>query len=119
MMRPQGYDKLDDETKATFDSLVKEGMRPVSMGELESRLKAIGYKLDYDGRAYCRAKWMTGELAGRTYDCCTLAVVQADNGLSFANIEARRDDNYRAFQEMRESVFSLVPKGGSWYIAEL
>lgn len=118
-MKPTGYAKLDAETQATFDNEIASGRRYLRLDELEMELRRIGYRLDDDSRAYCRARWMTGEMAGRTYDCCTIGVAQLDNGLSFANIEARRDDNFRTLQTLRQEVFSLARNHGTWYIAEI
>lgn len=118
-MKPTGYQKLDEETQATFEHHVASGMRYLRLDELEMQLRSLGYRLDDDSRAYCRAHWMTGPLAGRTYDCCTIGVAQLDNGLSFANVNARRDDNFCAMQEIRGQVFSLARRHGTWHIAEI
>ncbi len=118
-MKPTGYQKLDAETQATFDHQIASGMRYLRMDELEAQLRSLGYRLDDSSRAYCRARWMTGAMAGRTYACCTIGVVQLDNGIGFANVAARRDDNHRALQALRGRVFSLARKHGTWSIAEI
>lgn len=83
------------------------GVEVVSVGELSRRVKALGYTLDRTMDCYAPCRFMTGELAGQSYPCCTTNAKESDTGLSFANFQARRDANFRALQELRQSVVAI------------
>ena len=57
----------------------------------------------------CRsvARYMTGVRSGESYPCNSLYPVQIDNGLSFANVDARRDANFDALREIRNMHFAV------------
>lgn len=90
-----------------LDSRIAKGMPPKTRAEVYAALKVLGYNLCRENDCPHIARYMTGERAGFSYPSCSLYPVQIDNGLSFANADARRDDNFRALQAMRFS--------GEWY----
>lgn len=87
------------------------GELPVSVKELEARYAALGYKLDrsYDCRALSR--YVTGERAGIAYPCCTTGLREIDTGARAFNVNARRDDRFRAMQDLRTSGLFAVSRG--------
>ena len=84
-----------------------QGQECLSMPEYLARYAAIGYRFDRSCDARSIARYMTGDRAGQSYPCLSLYPVQADNGLSAWNVEARRDSNYQAFRALRATIFSV------------
>lgn len=98
--------RLDDE----LDRRRRRGHNPVALHQLTAVLAGIGYRLD---RALdCRSdnRYLSGPDMGRSYPAVNACIVEADTGLSFANVMARRDDNFRRLQELRFSgeLFAVV-----------
>lgn len=101
----------DADARRTADLMVSTGMRAVTLSEAEYELALLGYELDRSMDARCRAKWMTGALAGETYPTTTTCIRQCDDKLSAFNADARRDANYTALRELRRTTF-VVSRGG-------
>lgn len=80
----------------------------LSVAEMEARFRALGYRLDRSLDCRCMSRYMTGPDAGRSYPCITTGVKEADTGLSAFNADARRDANFRAMQELRQTVFAVT-----------
>lgn len=76
------------------------GQRPVTVAWIEQELRKLGYRL---GKEPCRStcRYITGEFAGQTYPCDTRQIFEVDSGLTFCNVNARRDDNFKRLQEVR------------------
>lgn len=74
-----------------------QGSKRLTIAGIARQLKAIGYRLNrsMDCRSICQRS------TGETYPTITTGIVEADTGLSFANVNARRDANFRALQDMR------------------
>lgn len=83
------------------------GCELVSVAEMTRRFRALGYVLDRSMDCRASARIMTGPDAGRSYPCCTTYVREADTGLSAANVQARRVENYRRMAELRQTVFAV------------
>lgn len=83
------------------------GCEILSVSAMTARYRALGYRLNR--RDDCRhyARYMDGPRAGESYPCVSTGLVEADTGLSVWNIHARRDDNFRAMQELRGSVCAV------------
>lgn len=79
----------------------------VAFSELEKMLFAIGYRFDRRNDCTSVSKIMTGEDAGESYPTLTLYPIQTDNKISAYNINARRDDNYRALLAIRANFYSI------------
>ena len=88
----------------------RNGDKRRTIREIDAKLRAIGYQLDRSMDSPSWNRFMTGELAGESYPAVNMAVVEADTGIGFANIDARRDANFKALQELRfnESLFALA-----------
>lgn len=85
-----------------------EGWSPLTVVQIEERLAGLGYRLDRQMDCRCLARTMTGPRAGTSYPCITTSVRERDTGLSAFNADARRDDNFRRFQTMRDELFAVV-----------
>lgn len=88
-----------------------KGWYPVSVSEFERMFAALGYSVDRDGDCRGTARYMTGDWAGEAYPACTTGLREADTGLRFCNIDARRDAAFRAVQELRGEVFAVTRDG--------
>ena len=93
---------MDNLEKEIADRIA-QGNAPMTLSAIKEELRAIGYCLDRTMDCRSNAKWMTGDRAGETYPCITTGIKESDSGLSFANGNARRDDNFRKLQDMRFS----------------
>ena len=83
------------------------GQERLSMTAFMERYAAIGYTFDRSCDARSLAKYMTGERAGESYPCVALYPIQADNGVSAWNVEARRDANFDAFKRLRSAIYCI------------
>lgn len=84
------------------------GQSQLTLTQLTKRLRAIGYRLDRNGDCRATARYMTGERAGLSYPALSLRPVQIDNGLSWSHIDARRDANFEALKQVRDSCYAVV-----------
>lgn len=89
------------------DALIQAGAAQITMRVLSARLKAIGYKLDRSADCRSLSRWMTGPRAGKSHPCLSVYLRQIDDGKSAYNFEARRDDNFKQLQKMREDYFAI------------
>lgn len=85
----------------------EQGQAPVSVAEFTARFAALGYQLDRSMDCRALARYMTGERAGTAYPCCSTGVIEADTKLSAFNCDARRDERFRAMQELRGSIYAV------------
>lgn len=94
-----------------------QGYEQVTLEAVKRRVADLGYRLDRTMDCRCLARHMTGERAGVSYPCLTTGIVEADTGMGFAHVDARRDANFDRLQKLRFSgeVFAVV--GG--YILDL
>lgn len=88
----------------------RHGLTPVTLDEVKARLAELGYKLNRQGDSRSLARYMTGERAGCSYPSLTTWIEEANTGLSFAHVDARRDANFDRLLAMRQSgeVFAVV-----------
>lgn len=100
---------MDDLTRE-LERRAAIGLRPLTLQGLAARLASIGYKLDRSGDCPHISLYVTGEHAGETYPAISSSIREADTGLSFANVDARRDGNFRTLQEWRSTgeLFAVV-----------
>ena len=88
---------------------LESGACRVSLREMDRRLSAIGYQLDRSMDCEGVNRYMTGPHVGSTYPAVNLQAREIDTGRSAYNVEARRDANYRRFQdEMRHGMFAVA-----------
>lgn len=96
--------------RAELEFRKRQGLTPATLREIQARLSALGYKLNRQGDCRSVASYMTGERAGCSYPSLTTWIEEANTGLSFAHVDARRDANFDRLQAMRQSgeVFAVV-----------
>jgi hypothetical protein len=103
---------MDKLLAAELDHRASLGQHPVSLASIESTLRGLGYRLDR--RLDCRnlARWMSGPRAGASYPALNTGIVEIDTGLSFANVEARRDAAFKLLQALRRTGECFAVVGG-------
>jgi len=83
-------------TFSEVDDRLKAGCTQISSAELIYMLKLVGYKIcpstsfDY-----------TNTSNAIIYNARSISIIEADTGLSFGHIDARKDGNFRKLQEIR------------------
>jgi hypothetical protein len=96
-------DTVTRDLQSELDSRIAEGNPPMTVAAMQAAFAALGYRLDRSMDCRHVARWMTGARAGCSYPAISTGVSEADTGLSAFNGDARRDENFRAMQEMRLS----------------
>ena len=96
---------MQNDLETEIAARVSDGARQVSITEFERQLNAIGYSLDRSRDCRCVARYLE---SGRTYPCITTGAKESDTGRNYANIKARRDDNFRALQSLRSQIFAVT-----------
>lgn len=91
----------------------KAGYLPVTVAEMDRRLRSIGYRLDRSRDCVSVNRHMTGEYAGESYPAVNTGVSEVDTGMSFSHYQARRDDNFNELQALRFNgeLFAVLPRG--------
>lgn len=84
------------------------GNPPTTIKHITAQLAALGYRLDRTTDCRSVSRWMSGPRAGSTYPVITTDVIEIDTRLSFANIYARRDANFKALQELRDTLHAVT-----------
>lgn len=99
-----------DRLQRELDYRRSRGLEPVSLKFLKQELAELGYKLDRRLDCKSNTRHMSGERCGQSYPAINLYVVEADTGLSFAHVEARRDENHARLQHLRYhgTLFAVV-----------
>jgi len=83
------------------------GARQLTVNQFKAEFAALGYRFDATMACKSIARYMTGPHAGETYPANAWCPVQSDNGVSAWNVDARRDDNFKALQKLRNEVFAV------------
>lgn len=85
------------------------GCERLSVAGMADRFARLGYRLDrtLDCRGVARYMTDDGETLA-SYPCVTTGVKEADSGLSAFNVDARRDDTFRAMQTLRQTVYAVT-----------
>ncbi|NMG29565.1 hypothetical protein [Aromatoleum evansii] len=89
-----------------------QGQEQVTLDAVKRRLADLGYRLDRSSDCRSFARYMSGERAGVSYPCLTTGIVEADTGMSFAHVDARRDENFDQLQKLRFSGEEFAVVGG-------
>lgn len=84
------------------------GMKILTVKELQARFEALGYKLDRSMDCRSTARFMSGEYAGKSYPCITTGLKEKDTGMSAFHYQARRDSNFKAMQKLRGEVCAIT-----------
>lgn len=85
----------------TKEKFMSFGYKPTSKAEVLDTLSRLGYKLNRTDDCSGVARIMTGPNAGQTYTATSLMAVEADTGLNFCNVNARKDANFQELQRLR------------------
>lgn len=80
----------------------------VTLDEIKRRLAELGYTLDRSMDCRSMARIISGRGAGNSYPCCTTGIREADTGMSAFHYQARRDDNFRALQALRGTIYTVI-----------
>lgn len=87
--------------------LAKQGVEVLTVRQFIARFEALGYRLDRSLDCRAPARFLTGELAGVSYPCCTTGLVETDTGRSAFHYQARRDAAYLAMQKLRQQIVAV------------
>lgn len=88
------------------------GLFPRTIKQVSEALAFIGYKLDRSLDCSHVARIISGDGEGNTYPATSTSIKESDTGLSFSNVDARRDQNFKALQAMRlEGILFAVVNG--------
>jgi hypothetical protein len=85
----------------------RTGLLQVSFVQLKAMIREIGYRFDPHMTCKSLARYMTGTRAGESYPSNALYPRQIDDGLSYANVGARRDANFDRLKEIRNTYYSV------------
>ena len=91
-----------------FARRTRQGQVCLSLRALQDRYEALGYTFDRSMDCIGTATYVSGPFGGHSYPHRSLYPVQADNGLSAWNLNARRDENFQAMQRLRNEVFAIL-----------
>lgn len=88
-------------------SRAKQGHHPMSIKAIEGTLKQLGYRLDRSSDCRGTARYLE---TGRSYPCITTGIKEIDTGRSAFHFQSRRDQKFRALQDIRlnDSHFAVV-----------
>jgi len=97
-------DRLNAEI-AYRDSL---GLERLTVTEFCQRFAALGYRVNRADDCRSNARHMTGPRAGESYPACSTGLNEIDTGLRAWNRDARRDERFRAMQELRGQIYAIT-----------
>lgn len=80
------------------------GAELITVREMARRFRALGYALDRSLDCRSTARYLDSE---RAYPSCTTGVKELDSGMSAFHYQARRDDNFKSMQRLRQDVFAI------------
>jgi hypothetical protein len=83
---------------------VAGGGELLTVAQFRRRFKALGYSLDRRLDCRCMARYLDD---GRTYPCRTTGLRETDTGMSAFHYQARRDDKFKAMQELRGQILAV------------
>jgi hypothetical protein len=84
------------------------GCERLSVAAMAERFARLGYRLDRSLDCHGMARITTNDGESASYPCVTTGVKERDTGLSAFNVDARRDDTFRAMQELRQTVYAVT-----------
>lgn len=89
--------------RAEVESMLAAGMTPLPKHDLIQELDRLGYSI-YKEHSF--NYYNTGN--PNHWPARSCYIVEKGSSRSFAHIESRRDDNFKALQELRRSTFTVV-----------
>ena len=96
---------------SALDAAKISELEVISKQDYESKLAAIGYYLDRTMDAKSTHTGLTDFIKNHSWKGLSLYPRQADNKVGAFNIEARRDDNYRAMTDIRNNYAFITGDG--------
>jgi len=92
-----------DQTEEEAFEMIKAGMIMLTAQDLINELQRLGYKIEgTNGMSF--NYFNTGNK--RKYKARSISIIEADTKMSFAHVDARRDDNFKALQALRYNHFA-------------
>jgi hypothetical protein len=97
------------ETKQEVKNLLNAGMEIVTKNDMLNRLNELGYKISPGPMSFNYTN------VGNTvhYEARSIYLLEADTGISAFNVDARRDDKFKALQDLISSTF-VYDNGRIW-----
>jgi hypothetical protein len=90
-----------------IDYRISIGCRMVSVAQMDSEFRALGYRLDRSMDCRSVGRYLTGPRAGTSHPVCTTGLKECDTGAGAWHYESRRDENFRRMQQLRNEVFAI------------
>lgn len=87
---------------------IAAGCEQLSVSAMGARYLALGYRLDRSRDCYSNSRYVSGPFAGQSYPAITTGAKESDTGRSFAHFESRRDENFKAMMDLRQTVFAVT-----------
>lgn len=75
----------------------------MSKADFVNKLSHLGYLLEEDNSYFQNIQIVQGTGEGESYPGVSMSIVEQDTGLSFANENARKDENFRTLQQLRST----------------
>lgn len=94
---------MDQRLQTEIDARLAGGAKQVTLAQLCDIVAELGYKVHRDDPCRGNSRYMTGPRAGATYPAVSFRITEADTGLGFTHVDARRDGNFKRLQELRLS----------------
>ena len=92
---------LGESTEQERRSLLDSGMNELTKREFQAELARLGYRVATDSKTFC----YVNRGNKRHYLAKSVFIEEIDSKLHFCNVNARRDDNFRALQDLRYNSF--------------
>ena len=94
---------MDNETQNEIERLEKRGAKRLTLSGIDQLLEPLGFRIDRRTLHTSRARWMTGENAGKSYLCTTCGIIDTETGKSAFHQNGRRDKRFEELQRLRFS----------------
>lgn len=101
---------MTDQTKEEYQHMLDAGMEPMTVAELVERLADLGYSINR-GDSFSYTNTLNPP---RAWKARSVDLRDDRTGLSFANVDANRD-NLPALQELRRNA-AVLHRGRIWEI---
>ena len=89
------------------------GLAPMTVAQIEARLRPLGYRLDRNLDCRSTARILAGPAAGISYPCLTTGIRDIETGASAFHFRGRRDARFKELQAFRLSEEAFAVVGGA------
>lgn len=96
---------IDNSTECERAAMLKAGVEQVTVQEINRRLQALGYELEPNSRCSGIARNLTTDTS---FKCVTWGVREQDTKRGAYHFQSRRDERFKAMQQLRQDVFAYV-----------